>query len=212
MPLDHRHLQHAPRGRRYGKERRVGGAPLRPERRQDDVHDLVVDLEHRQQRLVEASRLVGLGRRHELVGEAEAVEEGAQHGVVVVREALELAERVGHDGQRLVEGGVQQLLIGHVGRHLAQAVHVVGEADEPRLPPPLGEQLEGVSHHAGARHLAEGADVRQPRRPIARLEDDRLLGAALQLLQPGDEPARLLERPGPGFGEGRRDGGFGRWT
>jgi len=41
---------------------------------------------------------------------------------------------------------VQHLLIGNVGRHLAQAVHIVGEADKARLPAPRGEQLEGVTH------------------------------------------------------------------
>ena len=50
----------------------------------------------RQQHLVEPARLVGLGRGHELVVEAEAVEEGAQAGVVVGAEALVLAERVAH--------------------------------------------------------------------------------------------------------------------
>ena len=65
----------------------------------------------------------------------------------------------------------------------------------------LGEHLEGVPHHARARDLAEGADVRQPRRPIAGLEDDGLVLAALELVEARDEPARLLERPGSGVGE-----------
>ena len=166
---------------RDGQERRVGRAPLRPERRQDDVHHLVVDLEHLEQRRVEHAGLVALGRREELVLEAEAVEEVAQHRVVVVGEALELAEGIGDDGQRLVEMRLQHLLVGHVGRHLAQAVHVVGEADEARLALALGQHLEGVAHHARARDLAEGADVRQPRRPVAGLEDDGLVRAARQL-------------------------------
>ena len=161
---------------RNRQERRVGRAPLRPQRRQDDVHHLVVDLEHLQQRLVEHARGVGLGRRHELVVEAEAVEEVAQHRVVVVRRSSRiLPNGSGTARQRLVEIGLQHLLVGHVARHLAQAVHVVGEADEARRALALGQHLEGVPHHARARDLAEGADVRQPRRPIAGLEDHGLV-------------------------------------
>ena len=46
---------------------------------------------------------VAIGRRQEFIVEAEAVEEMPQHRIVVVREALVLAERVGDLGQRLAE-------------------------------------------------------------------------------------------------------------
>ena len=71
----HRHLQDAAADRRDRQERRVGGAALGAQGRQDDVHHLVVDLEHPQQRRVEQAGLVALGRRQELVLEAELVEE-----------------------------------------------------------------------------------------------------------------------------------------
>ena len=197
VALDHRHLQHLAGCRRDRQERRVGGAALGPQGRQDDVHHLVVDLEHLQQRGVEPAGLVALGGRQELVLEAELVEEAAQARVVVRGEARVLvAEGIGHGRQRLVEVRRQHVLVGHVVGHLAQAVHVVGEADEPRLDAALGQHLEGVPHHGRARHLAEGADVRQPRRPVAGLEDHRLVGAALERFQPLDDLARLLERPG----------------
>ena len=50
-------------------------------------------LEHLEQRLVEAPAGVALGRREELVVEAERVEEGPQPRIVVVAEARMIAER-----------------------------------------------------------------------------------------------------------------------
>ena len=107
------------------EERRIGRAPFGPERRQDDVHDLVVDREHLEKRRVEHAGRVALGRRIELVVESEAVEEIAQHRVVVVSEAFEFAEWVGHAGQRPIQMLLQHRLVRHVGRHLAKPVHVV---------------------------------------------------------------------------------------
>src|SRR3546814_2935805 len=66
----------------------------------------------------------------DLIFKAEAVEEIAQHGVVVIGKALELAERVGHLRQRLAEMLGHHLLIGHIVRHLPQPVHIVGKGDE----------------------------------------------------------------------------------
>ena len=197
VALDHRHLQHLAGLRRDGQERRIGGAALGPQGRQDDVHHLVVDREHPQQRRVEHAGLVALGGGQELVLEAEAVEEAAQARVVVRGKArILVAEGVRHRRQRLADVRRQHVLVGHVVRHLPQAVHVVGEADQPRLALALGQHLEGVAHHGRARDLAEGADVRQAGGSVARLEDRRLVGAARELFQPLDEPARLLERPG----------------
>ena len=88
----------------------------------------------------------------------------------------------------------QHLLVRHVVGHLAQAVHVVGEADQPRLELVLGQHLEGVAHHGGARDLAERADVRQAGGAVAGLEDDGA-GRLRNALQPAQDLARLLERP-----------------
>jgi hypothetical protein len=105
------------------------------------------------------------------------------------------AERVRHHGQRLVQVGFQKLLVGHVVRHLAHAVHVVGKADQPGWN--VGDDLEGAAHHGGARHLAEGADMRQARGPIARLEQHVSLFGR-RLLVAFHQPARLFEGPGLG--------------
>ena len=189
------------------QERRIGLRPLLAQRRQHDVHHRVEALQHLEQRRVEAAGLVALGRRHELVFEAERVEEGAQPRVVVLAERRMRAERVGHLGQRLAEMLRQHLLVRHVVRHLAQPVHVVGERDQPRLDLVVGQHAEGVAHHGGARDLAERADVRQAGRAVAGLEDHLVLRL---LLQPRDDLARLLERPGVRLlGEfAQRGGGF----
>ena len=123
-------------------------------------------------------------------------------------EAVMGAERIGHLRQRLAEVLFQQVLVGDVVGNLAQAVHVVGEGDQPGLDLVLGEHAEGMAHHGGARHLAEGADVRQARGAVAGLEDDLVFRL---FFQPGDDLARLLERPGVGvFGQMAQGfGGFG---
>ena len=142
---------------------------------------------------VEAARRVALRRGHEFVVEAEMVEEGAQPRIVVLAEARMRAERIGHLGQRLAEMLLQHVLVRHVVGHLAQAIHVVGKGDQPRLDLVVGEHAEGVAHHGGARDLAEGADMRQAGRAVAGLEDHLVLRL---LLEPRDDLARLLERPG----------------
>ena len=109
------------------QERRIGGGALLAQARQHDrLHRLEV-AQHVQQRRVEAAGAVIFGRGGEFVIEAEAVEEAAQHRVVVGGEAVVLPERVGHLGQRLAEIGQHQLAIGDVVGRLAQPVHVVGE-------------------------------------------------------------------------------------
>ena len=108
------------------------------------------------------------------------------------------AEGIGNRGERLAKIFAQHLLIGHIVGNLAQAVHVVGKRDQPRGH--IAHLLEGVAHPARARDFAEGADMGQAGRAIARLEQDILerlarLGAALDA---GEQFARLLERPGVG--------------
>ena len=69
----------------------------RAQRRQHDVHHLVVVLEHLEQRRVEAARSVALGGRQELVVEAEARRgRRRSRALLCVAEARMLAERVGH--------------------------------------------------------------------------------------------------------------------
>ena len=104
------------------------------------------------------------------------VEERAQPRVVVLTETRMGAERVRHLRQRLAEMLGQHLLVRHVVRHLAQAIHVVRERDQPGLDLVVGQHAEGVAHHGGARDLAEGADMRQAGGAVAGLEDHLVLG------------------------------------
>uniref|UniRef100_A0A0N4ZZK8 NAD-specific glutamate dehydrogenase n=1 Tax=Parastrongyloides trichosuri TaxID=131310 RepID=A0A0N4ZZK8_PARTI len=164
VTLERRHLQHVAGDRADWQERAVSGAALFAQCRQHDGHDLVEALQHGQQGRVEPARPIGLGRGHELVVEAEAVEEGAQAGVVVRAEAVVRAERIAHLGQRQMQVFAQHLRVGDALRHLAQAVHVVAERDQARGPVIAGQGAKRVAHHGRARHLAEGAHVRQARR------------------------------------------------
>ena len=148
---------------------------------------------HLEQRGIETARGVALGRREKFVVEAEMIEKGAQSRIVVLAETRRGAKRIGHLGQRLAEMLLQHLLVGHVVRHFTQAVHVVGEGDQPRLHLVVGQHPEGVAHHGGACDLAESADMRQPRGAVAGLEDHLVLA---MLLQPCDDLARLFEWPG----------------
>jgi len=87
----------------------------------------------------------------------------------------------------------EHILVRHIVGDLAQPIHVVGERDQPRLDLVVGEHAERVTHHRGAGDLAERADMRQARRPVAGLEDHFVPGL---LLQACDDLLRLLERPG----------------
>ena len=191
--LDQRHLEHVSGGRADRQDRAEGGASLGPQRRQHERHDGVEIGEHRAQGLVEQAGPVARGRALELVVEAEAVEEGLEPGVVVVAKALMGPEGVGHLGQRLAEVLGEHLLVGQVGGHGAQPVHVVGEGKQPRRR--VRQQGEGVAHHGGPGDFAEGADMGQAAGPVAGLEQHVALGGRLA---PGalENLARLLERPG----------------
>ncbi len=152
-------------------------------------------LQHQPQGVVEEPRPVGRGRGHELVVEAEAVEEGAQAGVVGVAKAHARLDRVRHLGQRPPEMLGQQCLIGHVVGHLAQSVEVVRKGDEPGRDAVLRQDPEGVAHHRGPGDLAEGPDMRQARGPVAGLEQHARLPGALDALH---ELARFFEGPSRG--------------
>ena len=210
--LDDRHIQHRAGARANREERRIARRALLAQRRQHDRHHLLEPLQHAQQRRVEVSRRVIVGRTGEFVVKTERVEEGAQPRIVVRAKTVMGAERIRHARQRLAEILLQQLLVRHIVRHLAQAVHVVGEGEQPRLDLVLGEHAKGMAHHGGARDLAEGADMRQARWAVAGLEQHLVLRA---FLQPRDNRLGLLERPGIGlFGERtkivRGGGKFGR--
>ena len=189
---DDRHLQHDAGARRDRQERRIGFGALLAQRRQHDVHHRIEALQHLEQRRIETPGGVAGGRRHEFVVEAELVEEGAQPRVVVLGETCMRAERIGHLGQRFAEMLRHHLLVGNVVGHLAQAVHVVGERDQAGLDLVVGEHPEGVADHGGARHLAEGADMRQAGGAVAGFEDHLVLRP---LVQARDDLARLFERP-----------------
>ena len=173
LPLDDRHLEDHAGDRADRQERRIALLALLAEARQHDRHHLVVDLEHAEQHRVEAAGLVVVGGAGELVGEAEAIEEGAQPRIVGRAEArIFVRERVGDAGQRLAEIGPHHLLVGDVVGNLAEPVHVVGEAEEPGRDLVLGEDTEGGPDHGRAGDLAEGADMRQAGRAVAGLEED----------------------------------------
>ena len=199
VAIDGRHLQHDAGLRADRQERRIGCPPLGAERWQDDALHRVIVGEHRPQCRVEAAGLVAVGGRQELVLEAEGVEEGAQPGIVVLAETGVSAERVGHLGQRLAQMLGHHLLVGDIVRHLAQAVHVVGEAEQPGRQ--VGEQAEGLTDHGGAGDLAEGADVRQARRAIAGLEQHIAFGRR-RVLETLHQLAGFLEHPGLVVGRG----------
>jgi hypothetical protein len=111
------------------------------------------------QDIVEPAACVTVGRRQEFVIEAVKVEEAPKHRIVVMREALILAEGIGDLRQRLAEIFGQHRLVRDVVRDLAEAVHIVAEGDEPRRI--AGQLLIGVADEARARDFVEGADVRQ---------------------------------------------------
>src|SRR5690625_3887695 len=104
-----------------------------------------------------------------------------------------LTEGIGHSGQGLTQMLLQQLLVRHVIRKLAQAIHVVGKAEEAGGD--IRHQLEGMADHGGAHYFAEGADMRQPRGAVAGLEEDVALVGRLAANASQELPG-LLERPG----------------
>ncbi len=189
-----RHVEHPARLGMDRQEDRIGLLALLAQGRQHHLHQRVIAFGGQQQRLVELAGLVEIGRRIELVLEPEGVEEAAQHRVVVMPEAFEFPERVGHACQRHLQIVAQHLGVRHVLGDLAHPVHVVGKADQPCRD--VADRLEGAADHRGAQHLAEGADVRQARGAIARLEQHISLFRRRGLVA-FENPARFLE--GPGF-------------
>ena len=191
-----RDIKHPPRFRVDRQEAGIGLLTFLAQGRQHDLHDLLITLDRKPQRVVEPAGLVELGRRIELILKPERIQKPAQHGVVVVAKACVFAEGIGDGGQGLLDIGLQQLLLRHVLRHLPHPVHVVGKADQPGRD--VADDLEGAADHRRALHLAKGADMRQAGRAIAGLEQHMALFRGL-LLVPFQNAARLLERPGFGI-------------
>ena len=187
-----RHLEHAPAVRADRQDRAVGLLAFGAERRQHRLADRLVALEHAAQHLVEAAGAIAFGGADELVFEAEAVQERLQPLIHVVAVALGGAERVRDRGQRLLQMLRDHRGIGDVVGNCAQAVHVVGERDQPGRQ--IGQAGERLAHQRGAEHLGEGADVRQPGRAVAGLEQDEAFGRR-RLLDPLEQPHRLDHRP-----------------
>ena len=172
-----RHLQHDAGARRDRQERRIGLRPLLAQRGQHDLHDRVETFKHPQQRGVEPARHVAVGRGQELVFETEPVEKSAQTRIVCRAErGIFVRERIRHARERLAQMMRHHVPVRNVVGHLAQAVHIVGERDQPRLDLVVGEHAKGMAHHRGARDLTECPDMRQAGRAIAGLEDHLVLG------------------------------------
>ncbi len=149
VPFQHGDLQHCASARTDGQERRIGGAAFRPQGWQDDVHHLVVNIQHLQQRLIQAPGLINLRGADEFIVKSKLVEELAQACIVVMCKALILiGERVGHLGQRFPQIGRHGVLIGHIVGHLAQGVHVVRKANQTGWN--VRQNRKGVAHHGCA--------------------------------------------------------------
>ena len=189
----HRHLQHDPRLWADRQDRRIGRRTLGAQRREHDVEDVLIVAEDVSQRLVECARLIALGRAHELVLKAETVEKLAQHRIVMMRKTFILGERIGDSGQRLAEIFAQHVAVWYIVGNLAEAIHIVAERDQPRRRA-AGQRLIGAADHRRTQHFVEGADMRQSRGAIARLEQHRL-AAGLAARIAFDDLARFLERP-----------------
>src|SRR3546814_7060111 len=102
VPLGERYLKHQARPGANGQDRRIGLAPVLAQRRQHHAHDRFIVGEHGLQRIVEPARAIAFGGGDELIFKAEAVEEIAKHGVVVMGKALERSEEHTYDLQSLM--------------------------------------------------------------------------------------------------------------
>ena len=87
----------------------------------------------------------------------------------------------------------EHCLVGHIVRHLAQAIHIIGKFDQARRC--VGQGPERIAHHRRAQHFVKRADMRQARWAIATFEDNRLtIGLAMGIAF--QQTPRLFIRPG----------------
>ena len=188
-----RHLHDDAGSRMNGQERRIGRRSLLAQRGQHDRLHLLEALEHAQQRRVETPGSDKFRSKTEFVVEAEAVEKGRSRALLCAAKLGYSPNGSGTCGQRLAEMGCDQVAVGDVVRDLAQAVHVVGKGDQPRLDRIVGQHAKGVAHHGRARDFAERAEMRQARRSVTGLEDHFFARRARHAL---DQFSRFFERPG----------------
>ena len=154
------------------------------------VHHLVVAFEDADQRGIETTGGVIIGRGGKFIIETKRIQKRPQPRIVVRAKTGVGAERIRNAGQRLAEKRRQHVPVRHVVRHLAQPIHVIAESDQARRP--AGEHGKRMAHPRGARHLAESADMRQAGGTIAGLEQRRGLARPVQ---PGSDLGSFLERP-----------------
>ena len=168
------------------------------------VHDLVID----RRACAAASRRSGrtcnnrVGAR-EFVIEAETIEKSAQPRVVGRAEGrIFVRKRVRNRGSAAGRDGRRASPCSAHCRAPCAARPCRRKRREAGLDPILRQDAKGVAHHGRARDLAEGADMRQPGRTVAGLENDFGLRPERDSL---DEPARFLEWPGVGVVRALKD-------
>ena len=168
--LLHRDIKNAARLRMDWQEAGIGLLPLLAQRGQHDFHDCVIALGGKAKGRIKFARSIEFGRRDKLVLEPESIEEPAQHGVVMVAEALVFTEGIGNRGQRLLHVGQKHIAVRHVVGNFAHPIKVVRETNQPRRD--IRDHLKGTADHRRAEHFAKGANMRQARRAVARLKED----------------------------------------
>ncbi len=189
----HRHIHH-PTGFRMDRQKDgIGLLAFVTQRLQHDIHDLIIFLGSPQQDLVELAGAIEFRGRYEFIFEPECVQKSAQHGVVMVPKAFELAEWIRHRGQRALQMLLEDLGVGHIARDLAHPVQIVGKADQ--LGWYVRDFLKGATDHAGAGHFAKGANMGQAGGAIAGLEQHETLFRR-RFFVTFQHPARFFKRPG----------------
>ena len=141
---------------------------------------------------VEAPRRIHLGRSHQLELDLDRRQESAELPDHVIGETRAASERVGNFRDRDAEVLLDVLAIGHVLRHFAQSVEIVDEDNQPRRPRRL-DQMERLAHERRPQNFRHRAQMRQPRRPEAALENYRTRG--LVRCDPLCKPPRFFTRP-----------------
>ena len=64
----------------------------------------------------------------------------------------------------------QEAAVGDIVRNFAHAVHIIGETEKPGWN--IRHGFKGAAHHGGAGHFAEGSDMGQARRAVARFKEN----------------------------------------
>ena len=193
--LFHRHIQHTAGFRVDRQETGIALLTLLAQAFEHHGHDGVIPLAGAQQHLIKTAVLVKFGGADELILEPERVQKPAQHGVVVVTEALMLAKRIGHRGQRTLQILAQHLRVRNIVRNLAHPVHVIRKADQARWD--VANLLKRAADHRRARDLAKSANMRQAGGTIAGFEQNMTLFRR-RLFIAFEKPARLFKGPGLG--------------